>query len=177
MDSGNAKTSLDAWRDTIQRCQEKRMRGGRWCYTVVTQGLQFWAASGISTSGLEQIFAKVERLYGARRHNMGPQTRNDIIELAESIPDGGEEGIIISMAQQIWEQNFGKARCPGNFRRHRIDKGKLQPEPNNLADIGVGAGKTTIKSYLGLRRASVAALSGTDGAAVDIAASIGNLPS
>ena len=81
------------------------------------------------------------------------------------------------MAQQIWEQNFGKARSPGNLRRHRIDKGKLQPEPNNIADFGVGRGKTSLKSYLGLRRASVAALSGTDGATVDISASLGNPPS
>ena len=170
MDSGNAKTSLDAWRNTIRRCQDKRERLGRWCYTVVAQGLQFWAASGISTSGLEQTFAQVERLYGARRHNMGPQSRNDLMELVESLPSGGEEREIMRMAQQIWQQNCGRARMAGQLRIHRLDKGKSQPELGKEA-------KATLKSYLGLRRASVAALSGTDGAAFDIEASFGNSPS
>ena len=118
IDSGIAKTSIEAWRHTIQRCQEKRTRDGRWCYTVVRQGLQFWAAAGISTSGLEQTFAQVERLFGARRHNMGPHTRNDLTELAESLP-GGEEIEIMTMAHPILEQNCGKACMPGRLRRHR----------------------------------------------------------
>ena len=84
---------------------------------------------------------------------------------------------IITMAQQICEQDYGKARMPGNMRRYRLDRGKSQPELHNLTDIGVGAGKTTLKSYLCLRRASVEALSGTDGATFDIVASLGNLPS
>ena len=51
-----------------------------------------------------------------------------------------------------------------------MDKGKPRSEVGKEV-------KATLKSYLGLRRASVEALSGTDGAAFDVAASFGNHPS
>ena len=91
------------------------------------------------------------------------------MEMLESVPADGEACEIIGMAQQIWLQNCGSSRMPGQLRTHRLDKGKSQPELGKAA-------KATLKSYLGLRRASVAALSGTDGAAFDIAASFGNPP-
>ena len=93
------------------------------------------------------------------------------MELVDRLPPR-EAFAVVAKAQGIWIENYGVARLSGTMRRNRSDKGKSQSGWDKRASIGA-----TLKSNLGLSRASVKSLSGTDGAAVDVAASVGNLPS
>ena len=151
MKSGHCKCSLQAWRAAVQhfRSGGSRRGGTAWNYGAVLQALQLFACMVVSTSGLEQAFSHVQRLFGAHRCGMPPQMRNDIHELTSCSPETYDQ--VVATAQDVWTANYGTARAPRC--QARIDIGHpRKARASCIGDIGTACAMST---FTDLRKASV----------------------
>ena len=157
MKTAHCKSSLEAWRLTIQRCHDRRMVGtNRWRCDTLIQVLQLYAATTVTTSGLEQSFSHVERLFGARRQSMASQMRNDIHEVTSCSDDTFD--IIVAIALDVWRENYGSARAPADQRKPRLDAGHAKATACCIDDIGTSGAPMSRKAFLGFRKECVNSL-------------------
>ena len=101
-DCNRRQSSLVAWQEALAMCKRKGLLTGKWCHDVLERALQLWAAASVTTSGLEQSVATAERLFGPRRHAMGPQLRNHIHEFVTDDNAGPDRETIIHEAPGDW---------------------------------------------------------------------------
>ncbi|CAE7323992.1 unnamed protein product [Symbiodinium sp. CCMP2592] len=122
-------TSFDAWRTALLRCRQgRRELKARHPVDAIWPALILYGAfSGLSTSGVEQGFALLDRFQPAERRHMLESTCEDeaYLLLQGDIP----EKSCCERAQKIWMESFAAPRQSSN---KRFDKGVPRaPDPHS----------------------------------------------
>ena len=149
-------TTVEAWGNSIVRT-EKRLatttHPSRDLKPVVIEMKTY----GVSSSGVEQGFAKALRNFSGQQESACPEREMDIIKVCVDVKPE-EEVVVIRGAQQVWSKYYGT--CRSSPKSARIDNGLTKPRTNNKTQGGITSSEA---AWLRNRRASVneAAASGT----------------
>ena len=116
-------TTLQAWRQALVKTTRALKKGskGDWNNDVLRTILMHYGACCASTSALERIFSKMEKVWGARVNNANTSHIRDLLELMEPLTED-EMRKTTEIAQYIWRLYY-----PCGYRKKsaapRIDKG------------------------------------------------------
>ena len=131
-----------AWLQAVHRTQTSRLRDAH-PITALGQVLVHKAAFTVSTSGIEQGFAKTMWCFNIYQKSSLPESERDICKIVlDRHPK--EEDRVLRHAQQVWAQLYGEARA--SPKQPRLDKGRKKE---------TSFGKSTEASWLRRRRQAV----------------------
>ena len=123
-----------AWQEALDRAGAR----GTLPLAALRPALQAWMAWTSSTSGIEQNFSQMERIFGARTNNSGDSTYLDLLTVVVEKLTPSEETAVVRDAREIWVERYGPAR---RKLRDRIDKG-VKRGPRKAGAAADGSFKT-----------------------------------
>ena len=123
-----------AWQEALDRAGAR----GTLPLAALRPALQAWMAWTSSTSGIEQNFSQMERIFGARTNNSGDSTYLDLLTVVVEKLTPSEETAVVRDAREIWVERYGPAR---RKLRDRIDKG-VKRGPREAGAAADGSFKT-----------------------------------
>ncbi|CAE7269121.1 unnamed protein product [Symbiodinium sp. CCMP2592] len=144
--SVNHCTSFEGWRAAALRCRASKpqVRQRHKIDAILPVLIKYGCFCGLSTSGVEQSFSKLQRFQPKERKCMLPTTAEDEAFLM-LLHDCSVHEWLSQRARQIWLDNFGKPRasCATRLdrgdpqsekafikrRRMEVDKGALPVDP------------------------------------------------
>ncbi|CAJ1418510.1 unnamed protein product [Effrenium voratum] len=148
----SGRSPFESWRNAVLRA--RKGKGSGHPTDVLGQALAYYGAwNGLTTSGVEQGFSKIERLIPKDRRLMAEATKDTELRLLFHAED---PDALCKQAVQVWLQNFG---APRSSALDRIDKGVPRKRP--VDDDEEADGKNEIgqkrRSVVGKRAALVSA--------------------
>ena len=115
-------SSKEAWRLALEQVN-KRWNKDHHSSGAIAKILARWVAWVISTSGLEQGFSAMDKVYGNRRQSMSRQKEQDILTLIVDKRDD-EVDEVIEIATELWSKYYGPIRCRTGVRNINAGKGQ-----------------------------------------------------
>ena len=125
--TSSRSSNKDAWRTVLELVeQDKRPQVAHPCGQLQL-ALVAYAAVGVSSSGVEQMFSKTALKFNDRMGRCSDANEESFLRVCMDLPDR-DVAATLEAAQQLWAKAFGVARC--SQRKPRFDKGvkrKLPP--------------------------------------------------
>ena len=125
--TSSRSSNKDAWRTVLELVeQDKRLQVAHPCGQLQL-ALVAYAAVGVSSSGVEQMFSKTALKFNDRMGRCSDANEESFLRVCMDLPDR-DVAATLEAAQQLWAKAFGVARC--SQRKPRFDKGvkrKLPP--------------------------------------------------
>lgn len=118
--SGAAPAFYSAWSSSVRRTRSKKAtRRAHPSDNLLALLLRYGAFCGASTSSVERVFAKVDKVIGADRATMSDIHIANELKLQLDVTSAGEEADLVKAARGIWVECFGLSRLSGPSRKRR----------------------------------------------------------
>lgn len=108
------------WKSILDKIRSHSQSNANHPSNAVLEGVLLWFIFGLSSSGVEQFFAKTGWGFNSRRLSASPGTEEFVVKALTDLPLHNIDEII-KIAQKVWTCLYGHARDSGD--KPRISKG------------------------------------------------------
>lgn len=102
-------SAMEAWGEVLRKLSDRRLRKTHPSSELVVVAHRYLAFSGCSTSGVEQNFSILRRIFPPQRGGLVPRLEAGELSLHIGIEEN-DFPIIIAAARKIWGEVYGEAR-------------------------------------------------------------------
>ncbi len=148
---GVGVTNWEAWRLAIDKVRKRASIMEAHPTHALLPPLIRWCGWSVATSGVEQNFSQMERVYQSRGMMMDDARLLDLFTLVVATLDAEQEARVYRDARRLWTTHYGRARNYEALQVSRIDIGKRKPQQQ----VQDGAKIMTEKDFISKRRSAV----------------------
>lgn len=133
-------TAMEAWGEVLRKLSDRRMRKTHPSEALSAVAYRYLAFSGCTTSGVEQNFSVLQRIFPKERNGLSSRLEAGELRLHVDITES-EFPSVVDAARKIWGETYGESRRSPLSPKWRSGQGEeLRCHQNVALDQGDSPG-------------------------------------